>query len=127
MGFGHRIYKVRDPRADVLKEAVATLPATAGRLAYASEVEQGAIAALRRHKPGRRLDTNVEFYTALLLEALEIPRERLHRAVRRRPGGRLVRPCLRAGEGRPHHPAAIQLCRRKAAIKARKTRPFLLE
>jgi citrate synthase len=75
MGFGHRIYKVRDPRADVLKEAVAKLPETAGRLTYASEVEQGAIAALRRHKPGRRLDTNVEYYTALLLEALEIPRE----------------------------------------------------
>ena len=75
MGFGHRIYKVRDPRADVLKAAVATLPATAGRLAFASEVEKGAIAALRRHKPGRRLDTNVEYYTALLLEALDIPRE----------------------------------------------------
>ena len=75
MGFGHRIYKVRDPRADVLKEAVAKLPETAGRLAYASEVEKAAIAALRRHKPGRRLDTNVEYYTALLLEALDIPRE----------------------------------------------------
>ncbi|HLG47222.1 MAG TPA: citrate synthase/methylcitrate synthase, partial [Reyranella sp.] len=75
MGFGHRIYKVRDPRADVLKDAVAKLPATAGRLAYASEVEKGAIAALRKHKPGRRLDTNVEYYTALLLEALEIPRD----------------------------------------------------
>ncbi|UYN97404.1 MAG: citrate synthase/methylcitrate synthase [Enhydrobacter sp.] len=74
MGFGHRIYKVRDPRADVLKRTVASLPATAGRLAYASAVEQGAIAALRKHKPGRRLDTNVEYYTALLLEALEIPR-----------------------------------------------------
>jgi hypothetical protein len=54
---------------------VATLPETAGRLAYASEVEKGAIAALRKYKPGRRLDTNVEYYTALLLEALEIPRE----------------------------------------------------
>jgi len=75
MGFGHRIYKVRDPRADVLMKTVATLPATAGRLAFATEVEKGAIAALRRHKPGRRLDTNVEYYTALLLEALDIPRE----------------------------------------------------
>src|SRR5690242_16427894 len=67
MGFGHRIYKVRDPRADMLKAAVATLPATAGRLAFADEVEttagrlafadeveKGAIAALRRHKPGQR-------------------------------------------------------------------------
>src|SRR5947207_1602937 len=50
MGFGHRIYKVRDPRADVLKAAVAKLPATAGRLAYATEVEKGAIAALRDRK-----------------------------------------------------------------------------
>ena len=75
MGFGHRIYKVRDPRADVLKNTVATLPSTAGRLAYAVEVEKGAIAALRKHKPGRRLDTNVEYYTALLLEALDVPRE----------------------------------------------------
>jgi citrate synthase len=75
MGFGHRIYKVRDPRADVLKEAVAKLPETSGRLAYATEIEKGALAALRKHKPGRRLDINVEYYTALLLEALEIPRE----------------------------------------------------
>ena len=74
MGFGHRIYKVRDPRADVLKNTVATLPQTAGRLAFAVEVETSAIAALRKHKPGQRLDTNVEFYTALLLEALEVPR-----------------------------------------------------
>ena len=74
MGFGHRIYKVRDPRADVLKNTVATLPQTAGRLAFAIEVEKSAIAALRKHKPGQRLDTNVEFYTALLLEALEVPR-----------------------------------------------------
>lgn len=75
MGFGHRIYKVRDPRADVLKAVVATLPSTAGRLAFAAAVETGAIAALRKHKPGQRLETNVEYYTALLLEALDIPRE----------------------------------------------------
>jgi len=75
MGFGHRIYKVRDPRADVLKRIVATLPQTAGRLAFAAGVEARAIAALRRNKPNQRLDTNVEFYTALLLEALEVPRD----------------------------------------------------
>lgn len=74
MGFGHRIYKVRDPRADVLKKTVAGLPKTAGRLAFAVEVEKSAIAALRKRKPGQRLDTNVEYYTALLLEALDVPR-----------------------------------------------------
>lgn len=74
MGFGHRIYKVRDPRADVLKKAVAGLPKSAGRLAFAVDVEKSAIAALRKRKPGQRLDTNVEYYTALLLEALDVPR-----------------------------------------------------
>ena len=74
MGFGHRVYQVRDPRADALKDAVARLAATgevrAGRLAYAEAVEQAALEVLRRRKPDRRLETNVEFYTALLLEAL---------------------------------------------------------
>jgi citrate synthase len=74
MGFGHRVYKVRDPRADVLKAVVETLPVDQGRLAFAGEVATGAVEALARSKPGRRLDMNVEFYTALLLEALGIPR-----------------------------------------------------
>ena len=77
MGFGHRIYKVRDPRADALKAAVRTLAAASGalpgRLAFAEAVEAAAIEALARRKPGRSLNTNVEFYTALLLEALGYP------------------------------------------------------
>jgi len=76
MGFGHRIYRVRDPRADVLKGQVAKLRgAGTGRLAFAEEVEREAVAALARHRPDRRLDTNVELYTALLLEALGVPRD----------------------------------------------------
>jgi citrate synthase len=75
MGFGHRIYKVRDPRADVLKSAAARLKGRRNRIAFAEAVEAAALAVLERRKPGRRLDTNVEFYTALLLEALGIPRE----------------------------------------------------
>ena len=43
-------------------------------MAFAARVEQGALAALRKYKPGQRLDTNVEFYTALLLEAVGVPR-----------------------------------------------------
>jgi citrate synthase len=74
MGFGHRVYRVRDPRADVLKGAVAHLKGRDNRLALAEAAEAAALAALARHKRGRRLDTNVEFYTALLLEALGIPR-----------------------------------------------------
>ena len=75
MGFGHRIYRVRDPRADALKQAIAKLGADAGRLRHAEAVEQVALAILRERKPGRSLETNVEFYTALLLEALGFPPE----------------------------------------------------
>lgn len=79
MGFGHRIYRVRDPRADALAAALDRLKSTgnvdATRMALAAAVETAALAALRRHKPDRPLLTNVEFYTALLLEALGFPRD----------------------------------------------------
>lgn len=75
MGFGHRIYRVRDPRADALKQAVAALRETGGRIAFAEKVEVEALALLAERKPLRSLQTNVEFYTALLLEAVGFPRE----------------------------------------------------
>ncbi len=73
MGFGHRIYRVRDPRADVLATAAEHLFATDGdRDLYdlALEVEKTALRLLEEHRPGRNLQTNVEFYTALLLHGL---------------------------------------------------------
>lgn len=75
MGFGHRIYRVRDPRADVLKRAVAALGGGSGRIAFAAAVEAEALALLAARKPLRPLETNVEFYTALVLEAVGFPRE----------------------------------------------------
>jgi citrate synthase len=108
MGFGHRIYKVRDPRADVLKQVVRDLGPSSGRLAFAGEVERQALATLRRLKPGRRLDTNVEFYTALALEAIGISRAAftplfgVGRAIgwcahvfEQERGGRIIRPLSR--------------------------------
>jgi len=74
MGFGHRIYKVRDPRADVLKRAVERLGGRGADLGFAAEVEAYARQALETAKPDRKLDTNVEFYTAILLDTLKIPR-----------------------------------------------------
>ncbi len=72
MGMGHRVYRVRDPRAAVLEAAAARL-ADRGiggeRLALARAVEAAAQAALQRSKPDRILRANVEFYTAVLLEA----------------------------------------------------------
>src|SRR5215831_9468444 len=73
MGFGHRIYKVRDPRADVLAAAAERLFTRAGDMslyALARAVETTALGLLEEYKPGRRLQTNVEFYTALLLHGL---------------------------------------------------------
>ncbi len=79
MGFGHRVYRVRDPRADALKEAIRQLARTGQvdpkRLRLAEAVETAALDLLARKKPNRPLQTNTEFYTALLLEALGLPRE----------------------------------------------------
>jgi citrate synthase len=73
MGFGHRVYRVRDPRADVLAAAAERMYARAGDQAFyqlARKVEADALRLLEVYKPGRRLQTNVEFYTALLLHGL---------------------------------------------------------
>lgn len=75
MGFGHRIYKVRDPRAEVLSAAAARMFQGNGHQALyqlSRQVEQTAVALLAEYKPGRNLQTNVEFYTALLLHGLDL-------------------------------------------------------
>jgi citrate synthase len=78
MGFGHRIYRVRDPRADVLAAAAERLYAAGGDgelYELALEVEKTALGLLAEYKPGRNLQTNVEFYTALVLHGLGLPAE----------------------------------------------------
>jgi len=73
MGFGHRVYKVRDPRAEVLSAAAEKMYRADGDMALydlAKTVEETAVRLLAIHKPGRNLQTNVEFYTALLLHGL---------------------------------------------------------
>jgi citrate synthase len=73
MGFGHRVYRVRDPRADVLAAAAERFYRRGGDQALydlARAVEATALRLLRERKPDRPLDTNVEFYTALLLHGL---------------------------------------------------------
>jgi citrate synthase len=74
MGFGHRIYKVRDPRAEVLGRVAEEM---AGGTLHdrrlfdlAREVEKTALRVLDEAKPGRNLRTNVEFYTALVLQSV---------------------------------------------------------
>ena len=75
MGFGHRIYRVRDPRADVLMAVIQRFAAQGTDLVFAGEVEAYAREALRRKNPERALETNVEFFTAIILDMLAIPRQ----------------------------------------------------
>ena len=77
MGMGHRVYRVRDPRAFVLERALTAYQSGEGRsarLRLARAVEAAAESALAQKYPDRALRANVEFYTALLLEALAVPR-----------------------------------------------------
>lgn len=73
MGMGHRVYRVRDPRAAALEDALDGLHTE--RLAIARAVEAAAESELARRHPDRPLRANVEFYTAILLEAVGVPRE----------------------------------------------------
>jgi citrate synthase len=78
MGFGHRVYRVRDPRAAVLSSAAERFYESGGDAAFFDSVtafEEAAVDLLAEHKPDRRLDTNVEFYTAALLHGVGIPRD----------------------------------------------------
>jgi citrate synthase len=77
MGMGHRIYRVRDPRAAALERMATRLEAAGvggARLTLARAVEREAEAILARRHPDRPLRANVEFYTAVLLEAIGVPR-----------------------------------------------------
>jgi citrate synthase len=105
MGFGHRVFRVRDPRADLLRAALQRLDPASRRLAFAQEVEGRALAALQRRKPGRRLEANIEMEAALLLDAIGLPREAftpvfavarsaawIAHALEQRDSGRMIRP-----------------------------------
>jgi citrate synthase len=111
MGMGHRVYRVRDPRAAVLERAVRELAGHAhehGRLTLARAVEDKATEVLDASHPDRKLRANVEFFTAVLLEAVGLDR-RLFTAtfavgrvvgwcghvLEQRSKGRLIRPSSR--------------------------------
>jgi citrate synthase len=116
MGMGHRIYRVRDPRAAVLERAIVGLEVagleragrSSGRLALARAVERAAEGALRLKYPGRPLAANVEFYTAVLLDTVGIDRAAFSptfavgrvagwcaHVLEQRAVGRLIRPASR--------------------------------
>jgi citrate synthase len=106
MGFGHRVFRNGDPRADELRKALERLGPGAGRLAFAAEVERRVRDVFEELKPGRpALQPNVEINAALLLDAVGIPRGAftpvfaigrcagwLAHAMEQRQTARLIRP-----------------------------------
>jgi citrate synthase len=108
MGMGHRIYRVRDPRAAVLERAAQRLEQAgvrAPRLDLARAVERAAEGALRQKYPDRPLRANVEFYTAVLLDTVGVDRASFSptfavsraagwaaHVLEQRATGRLIRP-----------------------------------
>jgi citrate synthase len=73
MGFGHRVYRAEDPRARVLRRTARELDAP--RLDVAEALEQAALAELHARKPDRVLATNVEFWSAVVLDFAQVPSE----------------------------------------------------
>ena len=71
MGFGHRVYRAEDPRARVLRQTANELASP--RVEVAEALEQAALAELARRHPERVLATNVEFWSAVVLDIAEIP------------------------------------------------------
>ena len=108
MGFGHRVFRGNDPRAEAMRAALRRMGPAANRLAFAEYVQQRVAAVLARVKPGRSLPANVEIAAALLLDAVGIPREAftpvfavsrcagwLAHAMEQRQTGRMIRPTSR--------------------------------
>ena len=71
MGFGHRVYRAEDPRARVLRRTARELDAP--RYEVAEALEKAALAELRARRPDRVLETNVEFWAAIVLDFAEVP------------------------------------------------------
>jgi citrate synthase len=71
MGFGHRVYRAEDPRARVLRRTAREIGAP--RLEVAEKLEEAALAELKARKPDRVLATNVEFWSAVVLDYADVP------------------------------------------------------
>jgi citrate synthase len=73
MGFGHRVYKGKDPRSALLREVATTVGGPTAE--FATSVEDTIVDVLAETKPGRALNANVEFYAGVVMDACGIPRD----------------------------------------------------
>ena len=120
MGFGHRVYRAEDPRARVLRRTAQELDAP--RYEVAEALEKAALAELKERRPDRVLETNVEFWAAIVLDFAEVPAEHVHLDVHLRPHRRLVGAHPRAEAHRPADPPVA-----RSTPARRRARPTSVE
>jgi citrate synthase len=118
MGFGHRVYRAEDPRARVLRRTCKELGAP--RFEAALALEQAALAELRERRPDRAIETNVEFWAAVILDFAEVPPHTMPamftcartggwcaHIMEQKRTGRLVRPSARYIGPAPRKPSEV--------------------
>jgi len=118
MGFGHRVYRAEDPRARVLREVARDLDAPRYEVAVA--LEQAALEELRNRRPDRILETNVEFWSAVILDFADVPPKMFTsmftcariagwsaHILEQKRTGRLIRPSARYVGPRPRRPNQV--------------------
>lgn len=118
MGFGHRVYRAQDPRAKVLRRTAKELGAP--RYEVAEALEQAALAELKARRPDRVLETNVEFWAAIVLDFAQVPAHMFTsmftcarlagwsaHILEQKRTGRLVRPSARYVGPDPRTPQAV--------------------
>jgi citrate synthase len=106
MGFGHRVYRAQDPRARVLRRTAQELGAPRYEVALA--LEEAALEELRTRRPDRVLETNVEFWAAIVLDFAEVPPHKFTSMFTcARTGGRAAHILEQKRTGRLIRPSAI--------------------
>jgi citrate synthase len=118
MGFGHRVYRAEDPRARVLRRTCREL--NAPRYEAAAALEQAALTELRERRPDRPIETNVEFWAAVVLDFAEVPPHMMPamfscartagwcaHILEQKKTGRLVRPSARYIGPDPRKPSDV--------------------
>jgi len=119
MGFGHRVYRAEDPRARTLRKAAKEL--SAPRFEAALALENAALTALRERRPDRPIETNVEYWAAVVLDFAEVPSHMFTsmftcartagwcaHILEQKVTGRLVRPSARYVGPDPRSPEDVE-------------------
>ena len=125
MGFGHRVYRAEDPRARVLRRTAKELDAP--RYEVAEALEKAALAELSERRPDRVLETNVEFWAAIVLDFAEVPPPMFTSMFTCARTGGLVRAHPGAEAHRPADPAlgAVHRPRRARRLRGGRLEPGL--